>query len=144
MSEILFKAFFPVIKHGILKNSKQILFNKSKQQHFIGKSKDADLCEKHLIMKLNIERIKQKLDTIETDIQVKLIFYFPKTIYYTKKNERSLKLPDIDNLFGTVFDCLQKAQIIKNDTQICSVDGTRRLPIDKTDYYLDIEIINFF
>lgn len=137
---ILFKAYFKVPKHGILKNSKQLLFNKGTGKHFISKSDDAVICEQWMLARLRIEKIKQRLDTISTDINAKYVFHFPKTVYYTKKGERSLRIPDLDNLLSMPNDCLQKAEVISNDTIICSFDGSHRAEIEGTEYYLEIEL----
>jgi Holliday junction resolvase RusA-like endonuclease len=140
---ILFKSIFKISKHGILKNSKQILFNKKTNQHFIAKSSQAMSIEKELCMRLTLEKYKSKIDTITCDVGVSIIFYFPKTVCFTKKGVRSQKLPDLDNLIAMPLDCLQKTGIIKNDTQICALDHCRRAPTDSTEYALAIKISKF-
>lgn len=140
MNEILFKAYFMLPKHGILKNSKQILSNRSTGKPFIAKSRDAMELEKWMIQKLNIEKLKQRIQTITCDINAKFIFYYPNTVYFTKKNIRSQRLGDISNLVQLPEDCLQKTGIIANDNLIVSLDGCRRKPLDSTSYYLEIEL----
>lgn len=137
---VLFKSIFKVPKHGISKNSKQILSNKSTGKPFIAKSNSAIFLEKYLIRQLTIERIKQRIETITCDINSQLIFYYPNTIYFTKKGERSKTIGDLSNLYQMVEDSLQKSGIICNDTQICSHDGSRRVSSDGTEYYLEIEL----
>lgn len=139
MSEVLFKCLIKVNRHGILKNNKQIFVNKKTGARFITSSQNSKTSEQWLLSKLHLEKLKNKIDdSINCDINAKFIFYFPESVYYTKKGHRSLKLPDLDNLFGLVNDCLQKSQIITNDTLICSFDGSKRMPIKQTDYYLEI------
>lgn len=138
--KILFKAKFPVPGHGIKKNNKQIAMNRRTGQRFIRTNDKAKFLEEWLIKKLIAEKLKQRLDTITTPINAKFIFYFPKTQYFTKKNERSKKLPDLSNLYETIQDALQKANVIENDTLIDSHDGSRREPIDDVTAWLEIEI----
>lgn len=141
MSDILFKSLFKTNRHGILKNSKQIFLNKKTGMRFISSSQNSKTSEQWLLAKLQLEKLKNKIDEpIDCDINAKFIFYFPESIYYTKKGNRSLKLPDLDNLFGLVNDCLQKSKIITNDTLICSFDGSRRMPIKGAEYFLDIQL----
>lgn len=138
MSNILFHAKFKVNRHGILKNSKEIKKNFKTGKSFIGKSDRASDAEKWLLMKLNIEKIKQRVETITCDVKASFIFYYPKTVYFTKKGLRSEKLGDLSNLICLPEDCLQRAGIIANDNLICSLDGSKREPIDSTEYYLEI------
>jgi Holliday junction resolvase RusA-like endonuclease len=139
MSSILFKCLIKVNRHGILKNNKQIRFNRKTGSRFITSSDSSKMSEAWLLTKLRYEKIKHKLDDALTcDLNAQYTFYFPESIYYTKKGQRSLKLPDLDNLFGLVNDCLQKAQIISNDTIICGFDGSRRKPIKGSEYFLEI------
>ena len=117
--------------------------NKRTGRPFISKSDEASKIENELLMKLRLEKFKQKIDQpITCDLQAKIIFYYPETVFWTKKHERNKKLGDLDNLLSLPIDCLQKAGIIANDSQICSFDGSRRVPLpEKTQYYLDIELI---
>jgi len=139
MPKELFRCLIKVHKHGILKNNKQIFFNRKTGKRFITSSQSSKTSEDWLLLKLRTEKLKLKLDEpINSDINASLKFYFPESIYYTKKGQRSLKLPDLDNLFGLVCDCLQKSQIITNDTIINSFDWSRRLPIKDSQYYLEI------
>jgi len=140
--EILFQAYFRCLRHSSKKNEKRIHNAGSRQ--WIGSSNKATECEKWMMRALQNEKLKQRLDKpIECDISAKFIFYFPKTVYYTKKGERSKSLSDLDNLTQLPLDCLQKSGVILNDTLVCSFDGTRRMPIDGTDYYIKIELTKF-
>jgi Holliday junction resolvase RusA-like endonuclease len=136
---ILFSCKFKTIKHGILKNNKQIFLNKKTGARFITSSQNSKTSEQWLLSKLQLEKLKNKIDEpINCDINAQYTFYFPESIYYTKKGQRSLKLPDLDNLFGLVNDCLQKAEVISNDTIIGGFDGSRRKPIKGSEYFLEI------
>ena len=135
---ILFSCKIEVPYHGIKKNSKQIAFNRATGNRFIRSNDRAKFAEDWIIQKLRAERLKKRLETITTDINATFIFYFPSTVYYTKKNQKSKKIADLSNLYETVQDALQKANIIENDCQIESHDGSRRKPIDENKYYLEI------
>jgi Holliday junction resolvase RusA-like endonuclease len=144
MSSILFKCLIKINRHGIKKNSKQIFMNKKTGHRFIASSNNAKVAENWLLSKLQIEKLKQKIDSpIDCDINAKFIFYFPKSVYFTKKGLRSRKLPDLDNLICLPLDCLQKSKIILDDSIVCSLDGTKRLPINGTDHFLEIIISRY-
>jgi len=137
---MLFKAKFVVQRHYSKKNEKRALRNRRTGKLFICNSGANKEAESWLLTKLQVEALKQQIDTITEDINLKLTFYFPKTVYFTKKNERSQKLGDLSNLIQGPEDALQKVGIIKNDAQIISYDGTRRTWINDTRYWLEIEI----
>ena len=136
----IFKCKLIVEKHGIKKNSKRILKNFKTGQRFIGSSSSAQKQESILTHKLHIERLKQRLDTINHDIHIKYVFYYPKSVYFTKKGVRSKNLADLSNLIETPSDALIKAKIIQDDNLIVSLDGTRRDFIEDNNYWLEIEI----
>lgn len=141
MMDILFECLIKTKRHGILKNFKQILTSKKTGRPFIAKSHEAMEQEKWMLMKLNIEKIKQRIDMITCDVNAKFIFYFPATIFFTKKGVRSQKLGDLDNLCALPLDCLQKSGILESDNLVCSLDGCRRLPMtESNEYYLKIEL----
>lgn len=139
--EVLFHCKIAVSKFGILKNSKQIFINRHTNRPFISKSDRAKALEKELTEKFIYQKLKQKVDTIECDVVASMVFHYPKTVYYTKKGVRNSKLGDIDNLLGTPFDCLQKAKVLANDNLITGLSDIRRLPIDSTQYFLEIILI---
>lgn len=136
--KILFSCKIQVPRHSSKKNEKVARLNYSKL--FIGKSKKAKFTEDWILKKLHLERIKQRVDLITCDINARFIFYFPKTVYFTKNGERSRTIPDTSNLYELPADVLQKTRIIENDTQICSHDGSRRKPSDDNQYWLEIEL----
>lgn len=134
----VFKCRVQVPRHSSKKNEKRV--HSHGRRLFIGKSDKAKLSENWLIQKLTVEKLKQRIDTITCDLNAKFTFYFPKTVYFTKKGERSLKLPDISNLYELPQDVMQKIKIIENDTQICSHDGSRRGVSEDNQYWLEIEL----
>jgi Holliday junction resolvase RusA-like endonuclease len=137
---VLFSCKVPVKKHAIKKNSKQIAFNKGTGKRFIRSNDDAIFYEKWLVHKLIAEKLKQRIDTITKPISVKFIFWFPMTVYFTKKGQRNKKIADMSNLYQSPEDALQKAGIIFDDNLIENHDGSKRKPIDDTSYWLEIVI----
>ena len=136
--EILFKAKFKVSKHGSKKNNKRIFRNHATGRQFIGSESKTKFLESQLVSCLMRERFKSRTDLIECDVNAQIIFHFPRSVFFTKAGHRSTKVGDISNLYQSVEDALQKAQIIKNDSLIESHDGSRRVPIDDVEYWLEI------
>lgn len=134
----MFKCKVLVQRHSSKKNEK--VTRRRGNKTFIGKSDRAKQAEDWLILKLRSEKLKQRIDTITDDLNAKFTFYFPESVYYTKKGDRSKKLPDLSNLLELPQDVMQKIQIIENDTQICSHDGSRRAVSHDNNYYLEIEL----
>lgn len=71
------------------------------------KPKDITDFEYSAMMQLKAQYHK---DPITTDVEVTMKFYL-------------LKDKDCDNLFTTIADCLQNAEVIKNDKQIVAMHG---------------------
>lgn len=141
MSEVLFRCRVQVPKHGVKKNSKEIRFNRRTKRRYIGSNDNVLLCERWLLQRLQLERLKQKLDEpITADINAKFTFYFPSSVYYTKKGARNKNLADQSNLYELPQDVMIKAGIIDDDNIIVSHDGSRRKPIDGPNYFLEIEL----
>ena len=126
------------MRHGSKKNRKRIFKQPKTGRLFIGAEESTKLLETQLINAFKIAKWKQKIDCIECDINAQIVFYFPKSIFYTQKNVRSAKVADISNLYQSVEDALQKSEVIKNDSQIESHDGSRRRPIDGSEYWLEV------
>jgi Holliday junction resolvase RusA-like endonuclease len=143
MNKILFQAYFKVMRHSASKNEKTIRMNRRSGLRFIGKKDNALDCEEWIMRYLIIEKIKQRIETITCDVNLEATFYFPKSIYFTKKGKRNEKIVDLSNSYELVQDCLQKSEIIKNDTQICGHDRSRRMPIDGPEYFLKIILTEF-
>lgn len=136
----LFECSIEVPFHGVKKNNKQIALNKATKTRFIRSSDKCVFCENWMIKKLCVEKLKQKVNKIDTYINIEFLFYFPKSKFYKKGGDRSKKIPDISNLYELPQDVLQKVGIIENDHLIESHNGSRRLPWDKQSYNLVIKI----
>jgi Holliday junction resolvase RusA-like endonuclease len=136
----LFKCIIELPKHAIKKNGKSIFQNKSTGQRFIASNSKSQ----HLMSVLNAqllkEKLKQRIDTIECDVNVKFIFGIPSSVYFTKKQTRSSRVPDLSNMVEAPQDAMQKVGIITNDSNIYSLNGSCRVPIEGAVYKLFIEI----
>lgn len=137
MSEI-FRCLVEVPKHGIKKNSKEIRMNFRTKKRFIGSNSKAQYLENFLASVLLRQRLLKRVDTIDFDVNAKIVFFFPESVYFTKAGKRSNKVGDLSNLYQNVEDCLQKAQILQNDSLIASHDGSARKPIEGSKYMLEI------
>lgn len=137
-SKILFRALIPVEKHAVKKNGRNIYRNRKTNRVFLGKSEKLVSAENYLINHFFNLKFKQRLETIDCAINAQFIFYFPESVYFTKKGLRNQKLPDISNLYQIVEDCLETAKIISNDTNIDSHNGSQRRPIANENHYLEI------
>jgi Holliday junction resolvase RusA-like endonuclease len=136
----IFYCKFPISRHPSQKNEKVIHYKRRTQTPFIGSTKGF-IIERHAMMAcLKQEMVKQShlLYPITDDVHIKFTFYFPN--YYTVKNLRNRKLPDLSNLYHFPEDCLQNVGIIENDSLICSHDGSRRLPSDDQFNHIEISI----
>lgn len=123
---ILFKCSIELPKFPIKKNSKQIFQNRATGQRFIGSNSKAQYLMNYLNAQLLKEKLKNRIDTIEHDINAEMVFMFPKSVYFTKAGKRSNKVADLSNLFEAVSDGLQKAGIISNDSLINGFNGSKR------------------
>lgn len=138
--DVLFHVTIPMPAHVSKKNGKEISFNRSTGRRFVRSNDRVLLAQKWLIQKLTTERLKQKIDTITEDIIAEFVFWFPESIYYTKKGERSLKINYLSNLIELPQDCLQTAKIIENDAKVVSLGNSHRRPIKGNQYYLEIKL----
>lgn len=134
---VLFSCSFEVPNHAIKKNSKEIRKNFRTGRFFIGSNSRVIDAGDYLVAKL--VSLNKRVG-IDFDVNVKMIFYYPKAIYYAKAGHRSARVGDLSNLYQIVEDSLQKAGIIKNDSFICSHDGSCRIPIDGDKFRLELEI----
>lgn len=137
---VIFKAKFEVPYHAVLKNNKQISYNKKTGKRFLRSNDRVVFAQNWILNKLFNEKLKSRVDKINCYFNLKLIFYFPESVFYTKKGIRSLKIPDISNLYELPQDLLTKSGIIEDDTLVDSHNGSKRLPIEGSKYYLEIEI----
>ncbi len=133
---ILFRTILEVESHVVKKNSKQSFFSPKTGRSWVKRSDKAIAAQNYLEAALTSERRRQLNNaTIDGDIQITLLFRFKD--FYTKTMSRNKKLPDLDNLLCLPLDALSKSQVILDDSNVCSVDGSRRLPGPKN----TIEII---
>lgn len=140
MSEVIFKCLINVNRHSSKKNEKRARMGQAGL--YIAASHKANYSAQIMTSKLLVEKLKQRIDEpIDCDLQAKFTFFFPETVYFTKKGTRSMTLPDLSNLYELPQDIMQKVGIIKNDTLICSHDGSRREAVEGDKYYLEIELI---
>jgi Holliday junction resolvase RusA-like endonuclease len=137
---VLFSALILTQKFAIKKNSKMILRNRATGRPFISSNPRAKSLEEMLVLRLRSLAMQKRLDPITDYVNCKITFYFPRSVYFTKKGEISKLLPDLSNLFESVTDSLQKAQILENDRLISGFDGSRRMISKDNNYYLQIEI----
>lgn len=140
MSETLFKCKIQVPKHSIKKNSKQIFQNKATGKRFIASNSKAQYLENYLTHQLLIQKLKQRLETIEFDLSASFKFYFPENVYLTKLGKRSHRVADLSNLLEAPQDALQKAKVILNDSLICELNDCKRLISGDSFFYLEIEL----
>jgi len=123
----IFFARFKVGSHIVKKNNRPIMRHRGRGTTFIGKSTELRQAESHMSYELFKAKRDNKISyPIMTDIHCQFRFFFKD--FYTKQGVRKLTLPDLSNLIQLPEDCLQEAEIIGNDTQIISLDGSRRLP----------------
>lgn len=135
---IIFKCLVQVPRHGIKKNGKAIRMNVKSKKRFIGSNDNVLMCEQWLLNRLRIEKLKNHVDCIDFDVNAKFVFFYPKSVFFTKKGTRSSKVADLSNLYELPQDCLQKVGILANDSLICGHDGSGRMPIDGPNSYIEI------
>lgn len=138
---VLFSAKFQVPNHASKKNGKEISFNKSTGRRFIRSNDKVLFAKKWIVQKLIVEKLKQRIDTIKDDVVAEFVFYFPESVFFTKKGERSKKLNDLSNLYENIQDCLQESGIIENDTNIVNHGNSHRRPTNENQYYIEIKLI---
>lgn len=142
--EPIFQCKFKVNSHVSKKNSRPVHFRKANiysRAPFIGKSHKLVLAENLMATQLAKSFFASGLKTIKGPIRVQFTFYFSN--FYTKKNQKNKKLPDLSNLYELPQDAMQKASVIENDSQIESHDGSRRKPSHDGHDYIECKIYNF-
>lgn len=140
MNETQFKCKIQVPKHSIKKNNKQIFQNKATGKRFIASNSKAQYLENYLTHQLLIQKLKQRLETIECDLAASFKFYYPENVYLTKLGKRSHRVADLSNLLEAPQDALQKAKVILNDSLICELNDCKRLISGDSFFYLEIEL----
>lgn len=140
-SNVVFRCLVKVPRHSAKKNEKEPRFNPRTRKLFLGKTERAVICENWLKQMLTIQKLKNRIDTpIDFYINAKFTFFIPRTQYFNKNGTRSKKIIDTSNAYQLPEDVMQKVGILENDTFIDGHDGSRRKPIDGTEYFLEIEL----
>lgn len=117
---VLFYANLYVPDHVSKKNNRPIWNGR------LGKSEKLRTAESYLTQ---IFRNAHKSPTIDVSVQATVIFHFTK--YFTKKGIKSLKCGDLVNLLQLPLDCLEAAGVIKDDSLVESLDGSRIIHSDQ-------------
>ncbi len=134
---MLFQCKLKVTKHFSQKNSKRIFNNRLVQDPKVKAHKDA------LIRQLQAQKLKQRIETITVPINLEVQFYYPQSVFYTKKGTINKKLIDLTNSIQGIEDSLQTAGIIEDDNLVFALNGSTRHPSPDNDYYLTICITEY-
>lgn len=137
MAEVLFSAKIPLTAHRTKKNSYRV--NRSSGKFY--KPKKITDNEEELMGPLR--KVWADKPPICQDIEISFTFCFAHDVFFTKKGSRAQRVGDLDNLLQLPLDCLQKAGIIKNDSQVMSFDGSRKYPRETTYIEIEIKAFNF-
>ncbi len=136
----LFSCIIELDRFPIKKNNKSIFRTKSGRPFIATNSKAQNLIAQ-LEAKLLMEKLRHKdFKTIDCDVNVQMLFCFPKKVFFNSKGKRSKKIADIANLYQAIEDTMQKIQIIENDSLICSHNFSDRLPILGENHILKLVI----
>lgn len=129
VDQIVFYAKIDVDSHISKKNNRPIF--RAGNKSVLGKSQKLRSAEDKMVLQLRSQRNGLGIyEPIRHDLWCLLLFFF-KDYHLKKESKRSRRVNDLSNLFELPADCLQAAEIIENDSQICSFDLSRRLPGDK-------------
>ena len=134
---LLFYANIKVERHFTKKNSRPIYRRGGKP--FLGKDPAFAKAENAMVQELRLQASNSRItQPFEDDVWAMFLFHFDN--YYVKDgSRRSKRIGDLSNLYQMPEDCLQKAGIIKDDSQICSHDLSRRIPSSET--YLEVFLL---
>lgn len=137
--DLVFTAKIPVDKHVIKKNSRPIFINRATGKRFIGKDKELADAENYLTLKLKSEANKLGLRSIINEkIIVTFLFYFKKSDFLYKNGTE--KRIDLSNLYQLPEDCLQAANIIKDDSLIVNHGFSTKLVTEGDQNILEVLI----
>lgn len=143
-TEVLFYARFEVPFHVSKKNNRPIFRNPKTGRAFLGKSKRHRDGEDHLVHNLRRESVRFGLQRpITGDLWVCCLFEYPENTYFNKKGIKSKWVGDLVNLIQAPLDAMEKAEIYVNDSQVCSLDGSRRLISPDDKHYFSVRIFKF-
>jgi len=130
LDRYLFYATISVERHFTKKNSRPIFRGKGGKP-FLGKDPTFSKAETSMVSYLRTQAPDFGItEPLECDLWAVFFFHFDN--YYVKDgSRRSKRVGDLSNLYQMPEDCLQRAGIIKDDSQIVSHDLSRRLPSDR-------------
>ncbi len=141
VERILYYAKIEVDYHATLKNGKRAFTNPHTGKTHITHKKGIPEAKSHMVHELRKQAIAQRLnEPIEDDVWVLMFFWF-KDYYISNGSRRSKRIGDLDNLICLPLDSIQKANIISDDSQVCSLDLCRRLPSADGKNSLEIYIL---
>jgi len=129
---LLFHFITDVPKHWSPKNNN--IIRMAGKRLFCGKQQALINDRNYLI--LQMRQAWGGKPSLKEYIHAEFKFYF--TNFYTKKGEMNLKLGDLSNIIQHPEDCLTKAGVILDDAIIRSYDGSRKLPSDTGQNYLEV------
>lgn len=141
-----FHCYVKVDKHVVKKNRRTIELNRRTLTPFIGKSRELKVAEVVLANKIEDAAKKFNIELITGPVWCVFWFHFPHDRYYTRTGPRKGlihgNLPDLSNLLELPQDALQKAGVIEDDQQICSLDLSRRVP--GKEMALEVFVFDYF
>lgn len=146
-SRPLFHARIEVGSHVVKKNSKTIKNRRTKSgaiKPYIGNTQRQASAQDFLVLELRRRAADICLDKpIHDSVWAMLLFFYPNSQFFTQRGQINRKLPDLSNLYELPQDALQKAGILKNDSQIMSHDLSRKLPSGDENFYLEIFLLEY-
>ena len=135
--EIVFQAVIPVEKHIVKKNNRPIF--KIGNRPILGKTVRLKKAEDDFVNQLLL--VMKSTPKVQGPVQLTLIFFFKN--YFTKKEERNKKIPDLDNLIALPQDAIVKAGLLTDDYLVQSYDGSGIYPAESNFVFIEIKEISW-
>ncbi len=133
-TEVLWTTSLELEAHAVKKNSRTII----RVGHRLIPGKSPKLKRAETILTNRLMRLKPK-NPITGPIGAHMTFWFPDSVFTAKSTgEMSKKMPDLSNLLELPQDCMQKAGIILNDSQIV-IQSSQKAP-HEGGFKLEIEL----
>lgn len=117
------KIIIQVNRHIVKKNRRPIHGRGTNK--WIGKSEELRTAEQQLTLEMMSYKNQNNLEMLKGDLHISFVFYMSN--YFNKDGTRNRNMADLSNLIELPQDCLQYAGIIENDTDVISLDGSRRI-----------------
>ena len=111
----------------ITKKNSQIPIRTKTGKYFIIQSKQYREYEKNCLLQIQAQHFMTLNFT--SKVSLKALYYMPDK-----------RLPDLLNLLQATADIVEKAQVIENDKNIVSFDGSRIMEVDKENPRVEIFI----